>query len=227
MSSFSRFIGGFIMNKTVSYLAKLGITLYEPWQQPVPQAAALSDQEWQTLGQQVATCEKCDLCKTRKNTVFGVGNPQAKLMLVGEAPGATEDQRGEPFVGEAGQLLDKMIAAIGESRQTLFIANILKCRPPGNRDPLPFEVAQCMPYLLKQIEWIQPKLILALGRVAAHNLLQTQTALSKLRGQIFHFGVQQIPLIVTYHPAYLLRNPAEKRNAWIDLQRVQAMLGLN
>lgn len=215
------------MNKTNIYLEQLGITRYVPWQQLSQQTEVLPQEEWQTVRDQVATCEKCDLCKTRKNTVFGVGNRQAKLMLIGEAPGATEDQRGEPFVGEAGQLLDKMIAAIGESRQTLFIANILKCRPPGNRDPLPAEVSQCMPYLLKQIELIQPKLILALGRIAAHNLLQTQTALSKLRGQTFHFGEQHIPLMVTYHPAYLLRNPAEKRNAWIDLQRVQALLADN
>lgn len=220
----SSFVASLCMNKTDIYLEQLGVTRYVPLRQEAKQEADSDEQAWQTVRQQVATCVRCDLCKTRKNTVFGVGNPQAKLMLIGEAPGATEDQLGEPFVGEAGQLLDKMIAAIGESRQTLFIANILKCRPPGNRDPLPAEVTQCMPYLLKQIEWIQPKLILALGRIAAHNLLNTQTPLSKLRGQTFHFGPAQIPLLVTYHPAYLLRNPAEKRNAWIDLQRVQALL---
>jgi DNA polymerase len=179
---------------------------------------------WQNLQNQIKNCQKCDLCITRKNTVFGAGNPRAKLMLIGEAPGSTEDQRGEPFVGQAGQLLDKMIAAIGQSRETVFITNILKCRPPNNRDPLPSEVAQCFSYLLQQIEWIKPKLILALGRISSQNLLNTTASLAELRGQTFYFSEQKIPLIVSYHPAYLLRNPSDKRNAWADLQRAQSML---
>ncbi len=204
-----------------SYLEQLGITSYFP--RPLHVKAVVSP-DWETLQNQVATCQKCPLCQTRKNAVFGVGDPHAKLMLIGEAPGATEDARGEPFVGQAGQLLDKMLAAIGLSRQTVFIANILKCRPPNNRDPLPTEVSECMPYLLKQIEMIRPKLLLALGRVAAQNLLKVQTPLGKLRGDIYYFGEEKTPMIVTYHPAYLLRNPADKRNAWIDLQRVQKTL---
>lgn len=197
-----------------------------PIASPEPNVAPtfLASFEWQNLQTQVSACQKCSLCETRKNTVFGIGNPQADLMLIGEAPGATEDERGEPFVGQAGQLLDKMMAAIGQSRETVFIANILKCRPPNNRDPLPNEVAECMPYLLQQIAYVKPKLILALGRISAQNLLNTQTALGKLRGQTFSFGAANTPLIVTYHPAYLLRNPADKRNAWTDLQRVQKML---
>ncbi len=179
---------------------------------------------WSALEKAVATCQKCDLCHTRKNTVFGVGNREASLMLIGEAPGATEDEKGEPFVGQAGQLLDKMMAAIGLSRQDIFIANILKCRPPNNRDPQPSEVVKCMPYLLQQIEWIQPKLILALGRIAAQNLLQVSTSLGRLRGQTFHFGPSKTPLMVTYHPAYLLRTPSDKKLAWEDLQRAQAFL---
>jgi DNA polymerase len=183
---------------------------------------AISD--WQSLQQQVSSCQKCLLCQTRKNTVFGVGNAAARLMLIGEAPGSTEDERGEPFVGQAGQLLDKMMAAIGQSRESVFITNILKCRPPNNRDPLPTEVTECMPYLMQQIAHVKPKLILALGRVAAQNLLKTEASLSRLRGDTFHFGEARTPLVVTYHPAYLLRNPADKRNAWADLQRVQKML---
>lgn len=228
------------MSKNQNYLDYLGITRYVPLgvtlmqatpEKPQPEqikfpveTATESLDNWQELATAVKNCQKCSLCQTRKNTVFGVGNQQAKLLIIGEAPGATEDQKGEPFVGQAGQLLDRMLAAIQLDRTQVYIANILKCRPPNNRDPLPTEVAECLPYLLKQIELMQPQLILALGRVAAQNLLNTQTPLNRLRGQTFQYGPQQTPMIVTYHPAYLLRNPADKKNAWVDLQRVQAFL---
>lgn len=211
------------MSKKAHYLQQLEITSYVP-RKPSLTKTIENEESWSTLETQVADCQRCSLCHTRKNTVFGVGNRQARLMLIGEAPGATEDARGEPFVGEAGQLLDKMLAAIGLSRDQVFIANILKCRPPQNRDPLASEVAECMPYLLKQIEWIQPKLIVALGRIAAQNLLHVTTSLSRLRGATYAFGPEEIPLMVTYHPAYLLRTPADKRLAWVDLQRVQTFL---
>ena len=222
------------MHKKAHYLNQLEINAYVPRAQarpeqnpPVagaPQESSMASADWAQLESQVASCQRCSLCQTRKNTVFGVGNRQAELMLIGEAPGATEDARGEPFVGEAGQLLDKMLAAIGLSRDQVFIANILKCRPPQNRDPLASEVAECMPYWLQQIAWIQPKLILALGRVAAQNLLGVTTALGRLRGETYTFGLDNVPLMVTYHPAYLLRTPTDKRLAWEDLQRAQAFL---
>ncbi|HKJ88640.1 MAG TPA: uracil-DNA glycosylase, partial [Gammaproteobacteria bacterium] len=163
----------------------------------------------------------CSLCQTRTQTVFGVGDPQARVMFVGEAPGAEEDRRGEPFVGRAGQLLDAMLAAIGLDRTAggVFIANVLKCRPPNNRDPQPEEVAQCEGYLRRQIELIQPRILVALGRVAAQQLLQTQQPLARLRGAEHRF--HDTPVLVTYHPAYLLRNPADKAKAWEDLKAVR------
>ena len=156
--------------------------------------------------------------QTRTQAVFGVGNPQAQWMVVGEAPGADEDRQGEPFVGRAGQLLNNMLYAIGLKREQVYIANVLKCRPPSNRDPKPEEVAQCEVYLQRQVALIQPKLILAVGRIAAHNLLKTDVSLAKLRQRTYSYGETQTPLIVTYHPAYLLRSPQEKRKAWQDLQ---------
>jgi DNA polymerase len=158
------------------------------------------------------------LSATRTQTVFGVGNPKAEWLIVGEAPGAEEDRRGEPFVGRAGQLLDSMLRAIGLAREEVFIANVLKCRPPGNRDPAPLEVRECLPYLERQIELLRPKIMLAVGRIAAHNLLRTETTLARLRQQVHKFGSSKVPLVVTYHPAYLLRTPADKRKAWEDLQ---------
>lgn len=213
------------------HLDYLGIT---QWQLRQPQGTSVETQatleitaanaDWDTLAHMVQNCTKCALCQTRTKTVFGVGNRTADLLVIGEGPGANEDLKGEPFVGQAGQLLDKMLAAIQLSRDSVYIANIVKCRPPNNREPLPAEVSQCLPYLHRQIALIQPKLILALGRVAAHNLLHLTTPLNKLREHTFHFGPTNIPVIVTYHPAYLLRNPADKRNAYQDLLRTQAML---
>lgn len=179
---------------------------------------------WCSLQERVAACTACGLEKTRTQTVFGVGNRQADLLIIGEAPGAQEDRLGEPFVGRAGQLLDAMLRAIGLSRQQIYIANILKCRPPNNRDPRPEEVAHCTPFLEQQVQLIQPKLILALGRIAAHYLLKTTASLSNLRGRSLRFGEANTPLIVTYHPAYLLRSPQDKRKAFQDLQLACKML---
>lgn len=178
--------------------------------------------EWSTLETEVRGCVKCPLHTTRTQTVFGVGNRNAQWMFIGEAPGADEDAKGEPFVGRAGQLLNAMIAAIGLKREDVYIANVLKCRPPNNRDPQPAEVEQCEPYLVRQIALIQPKLIVALGRHAAHSLLKTDLALARLRGQVLSY--QEIPLVVTYHPAYLLRTPSDKRKAWEDLCRARNLL---
>ena len=198
-----------------------------PLQAPAHPSCSLSEASWESLKTSVNTCTKCILHTTRTHAVFGVGDPQADLLIVGEAPGAQEDQQGEPFVGRAGQLLNHMLAAIQLERKSVFIANILKCRPPNNRDPQAEEVAQCTPYLEQQLAHIRPKLILALGRIAAHFLLQQKTALSRLRGQQFCYGAQQIPLMVTYHPAYLLRNPKDKAKSYEDLLRVQDFLKKN
>jgi uracil-DNA glycosylase family 4 len=165
---------------------------------------------------QIKNCRKCHLSDTRTNFVFGAGNPQADLMLIGEAPGREEDLKGEPFVGAAGKLLDKMLAAIKFSREDVFIANILKCRPPENRDPRPDEIETCKPYLLRQIELIQPKIVLALGRISAQVLLETKSSLGQLRGRFHDWN--GIKFLVTYHPAALLRYQQYKRPAWEDLQ---------
>jgi DNA polymerase len=170
--------------------------------------------------QAICDCQLCPLGKTRNKFVYGVGDPHADLMFIGEAPGRDEDLQGEPFVGRAGQLFDRILAAIGLTRQEVYIANILKCRPPNNRDPLPEEMDQCYPHLAEQIRLIQPKLICALGRVAAQKLLQTSTPMGKLRG-VWH-EYEGIPLLVTYHPAALLRNPAFKKGTWEDMQMLKA-----
>jgi uracil-DNA glycosylase len=177
---------------------------------------------WAELRERVAPCTRCGLCSTRTQTVFGVGNERAEWLVIGEAPGAEEDRKGEPFVGRAGQLLNSMLLAIGLPRETVFIANILKCRPPGNRDPRPEEVSQCMPYLTNQIALLKPKIILAVGRIAAQNLLATDAPLARLRGKLHSFGDAGTPLVITYHPAYLLRTPADKRKAWEDLKFARA-----
>ena len=233
------------------YLDALGITRWEPRggvvasvAQPVPTTpgnsiapgivssepvvlrsssnTSVDSADWVALEAAVSSCTKCSLHATRTQTVFGVGNRGAQWMFIGEAPGADEDRQGEPFVGRAGQLLNAILFAMGLKREEVYIANILKCRPPGNRDPQPEEVAQCEPYLLRQIELIKPKLIVALGRHAAHSLLKTEVPLGKLRGQ--RLSYHGTPLIVTYHPAYLLRNPADKRKVWDDLCLAKAVL---
>jgi len=179
-------------------------------------AARILRMDWAELRQEVAGCRSCGLCKTRTNTVFGVGDEQADWLLVGEAPGAEEDARGEPFVGQAGRLLGSMLASIGLQRGTnVYIANVLKCRPPGNRNPEAREVALCGPFLQRQIELLQPKLIVAMGRFAAQTLLDTDATIGSLRGRLHRY--RGVPLIVTYHPAYLLRSLPEKAKAWEDL----------
>lgn len=167
----------------------------------------------------ICGCQKCPLGSTRTKFVYGVGNPNAGLMFIGEAPGRDEDIQGEPFVGRAGQLLDKILAAAGFKREEVYIANILKCRPPNNRDPQPDEMATCMPYLLEQIQLIRPKIICALGRISAQALLKTTTPIGKLRGQWHEFN--GIPFFITYHPAALLRFPAYKRDVWEDIQKLR------
>jgi DNA polymerase len=174
---------------------------------------------WEALRTEILGCTKCGLHKTRTQGVVGVGPERTDWMVIGEAPGAEEDRKGEPFVGRAGQLLDAMLRAIGLDRTSnVYIANVLKSRPPGNRDPKPEEVAACLPYLMRQIALLQPRLMLAVGRIAAQNLLSTDMPLGRLRGKVHHFGELNTPLIVTYHPAYLLRTPADKRKAWEDLK---------
>lgn len=173
--------------------------------------------DWAALQQRVQNCTLCsELVASRTQTVFGVGDAQAQWLVIGEAPGADEDAQGEPFVGRAGQLLNAMLLAIGLQREQVYIANVLKCRPPNNRDPKPDEAANCEPFLLRQIALLQPRIILAVGRIAAQNLLKTDAPIGKLRGRVHRYG--DIPLVVTYHPAYLLRSPGEKRKAWDDLR---------
>jgi len=184
---------------------------------PAAQAASpVSSMGWDELKQAVAVCEACSLAQTRTRTVFGVGDENAEWLFVGEAPGAEEDRRGEPFVGQAGQLLDNMLAAIQLKRgDNVYIANVLKCRPPQNRDPHGEEVVKCDPFLKRQVELIQPKLIVALGKFAAQSLLETDASIAALRGKLHRYN--GVPVIVTYHPAYLLRNMPDKAKAWEDL----------
>ncbi len=176
----------------------------------------------QEIREEIGDCTRCKLCQSRTHIVFGVGNPKADLMFVGEAPGADEDAQGIPFVGRAGQLLTRIIEAIDLKREQVYIANILKCRPPGNRDPAPDEVSTCQGFLLKQIEAIKPKILVALGTHAAHTLLQVNTPISRLRGTFFEFGNSL--LLPTFHPSFLLRNPGAKREVWEDMKLVRARL---
>lgn len=182
----------------------------------------VSQYGWPELRAAVAACTACPLHASRKRTVFGVGATDANWMFIGEAPGADEDAQGEPFVGRAGQLLNAMLVATGRRRESVFIANTLKCRPPGNRDPKPEEARSCAHFLHRQIEMIEPRVIVALGRIAAQRLLQTNEPLGRLRGRNHSIDVsgQTFPVVVTYHPAYLLRSPREKRKAWEDLLRI-------
>ncbi len=205
---------------------------------PVPQPTTVNDTppplpledrpvsglDWRCLQTRVAICTACDLHKTRTQTVFGIGNRQAELLLIGEGPGADEDAQGEPFVGRAGQLLNEMLYAINLKREDVYIANVVKCRPPNNRNPNSHELACCNAFLQRQMALVNPKLIVAVGRVAAHHLLATDTAIGKLREQRFKYGETSIPLIATYHPAYLLRFPQEKRKSWHDLQFISQTL---
>ncbi|RMF95013.1 MAG: uracil-DNA glycosylase [Gammaproteobacteria bacterium] len=179
---------------------------------------------WEALEAEVRHCTRCALAASRTQTVFGVGNRDADWMVIGEAPGAEEDRQGEPFVGRAGQLLNQMLRAVGQSREQVYIANILKCRPPNNRDPKPEEIAACRDYLQRQIELVSPQLLLAVGRIAAQALLQTDAPVGRLRGRVHRLAPGGLPLVVTYHPAYLLRSPAQKRKAWEDLRLARSLL---
>ena len=190
----------------------------------VPLPPGVDQMDWAALQATVAQCQACGLCESRRHTVFGVGDRQARWMVIGEAPGENEDLQGEPFVGQAGKLLDNMLRAIGLNRTVegekdgqagVYIANTLKCRPPGNRNPEPLELQTCAPYLVRQVALVQPHIILAMGRFAVQSLLQTTEPIGKLRGRLHRY--QGVPVVVTYHPAYLLRNPADKAKAWADL----------
>lgn len=211
------------------YTHALGIVT---WQQRQPfSQSTVADKSalptWEVLSQTVSSCTQCSLHQTRTQTVFGVGKKDAALMIIGEAPGFHEDQQGEPFVGRAGQLLTEMIKSIGFMRTDVYIANILKCRPPNNRDPLPLEVAMCTTYLDQQIALVKPRLLLAVGRIASHYLLKTKASLESLRNKIHTYGgPSNLPLIVTYHPAYLLRSPQDKKKAYTDLLLTKKTLGI-
>ena len=180
--------------------------------------------EMAEIAHQVSQCRQCPLHATRTNTVPGAGSMQAQWMFVGEAPGQNEDEQGLPFVGRAGQLLDSMIAALKMQREEVFITNVLKCRPPGNRDPEPGEVVKCEPYLHRQLKIVRPKIIVALGRISAQALLKTNAPLRELRGTVYHYGEYNTPLVITYHPAYLLRNPPQKASVWEDLRLARSLV---
>ena len=189
-----------------------------------PEHSKFGEVDYNQLRQEANGCEKCELHTTRTNVVFGTGNENADLMFVGEAPGRDEDEKGEPFVGRAGQLLTKVIEAMGLTRDEVYIANVIKCRPPNNRNPKRIEIESCEPYLIRQIELIKPKVICALGTFAAQMLLRTEAKISSLRGNFHEYrGTKVMP---TYHPAYLLRNPDGKREVWEDMQKIMAELNL-
>ena len=214
-----------------AYLEAIGVDLYTrrdagdtPSDEPEPPAVDASPPDWAGLRDRVASCTGCVLHEGRTQTVFGVGNPLADWMIIGEAPGAEEDRRGEPFVGRAGQLLDEMLLAVGMQRESVFIANILKCRPPNNRDPAADEAAACRGFLDRQIELVEPGIIVAVGRIAAQYLLATDAPVGRLRGQRHQLAGRGIPVVVTYHPAYLLRSPTQKRKAWQDLVLARQVL---
>jgi len=189
--------------------------------EPIASQEAVESLDWPALQARVSTCKLCRLCEKRTQTVFGVGDRQADWMLIGEAPGENEDKQGEPFVGQAGKLLDNMLRAVSLTRsENVYIANVIKCRPPGNRNPEPDEVARCEPYLRRQVALVKPRLIVAMGRFAAQSLLKTEASIASLRGRAHEYA--GVPVIVTYHPAYLLRSLPEKAKAWADLCLAQA-----
>lgn len=223
----------------IAYLKAMGIELWQK-NQPTENAKNFLNRDTaiprhcetqdmrsiSSLKDQVVVCTKCALHLTRTNVVFGVGNPKADVLIVGEAPGANEDAQGIPFVGRAGQLLTNMFLTIDVLRDDVFIANILKCRPPNNRDPLPEEVSCCMPYLTQQMDHIQPKVIITVGRIAAQSLLNTDVTMGKLRSKVhlFKYNNKSVPLVAMYHPAYLLRSPTQKAKAYDDLLLVRHVL---
>ena len=225
--------------RQIAMLREIGVRVWAPPEEEAPAVPAVSEDaaaparpslapaspvgtlDWPALRDAVAACTACKLCETRRQTVFGVGNTRAHWMIVGEAPGEQEDRQGEPFVGKSGQLLDNMLRSVSLTRgeaepaQQVYIANTLKCRPPGNRNPLPDELAKCEAFLIRQVQLVQPKIILAMGAFAVQSLLRSTEPVGKLRGRVHRY--QGVPLIVTYHPAYLLRNLVDKAKAWDDL----------
>ena len=210
----------------LEYLRDLGVRSLPA---PVPEAASVRTAEdlchgetLEEVRRDLGECQRCGLAATRTKLVFGVGNPQARLLLVGEAPGRDEDLKGEPFVGEAGQLLDRILLAMGMQREEVYICNLLKCRPPNNRDPQPDEIATCEVFLARQVAAVRPQVIVALGRFAVQSLLQTKAPISRLRGEWQKY--QGVPLMPTYHPAYLLRNPEGKRDVWEDMKEVLRLM---
>jgi DNA polymerase len=211
--------------RQLEILDAMGIAAYVPraTPSPPPAIAPADGPDWETLAATVGECRLCGLCETRTQTVFGVGNRNARLMVIGEAPGAEEDRQGEPFVGRAGMLLNAMLRAAGFERADVYICNVLKCRPPNNRDPSLEESERCLPYLRRQIELVQPGVILCVGRIAAQRLLGTEQPVGRLRGRVHRVG--GVPVVVTYHPAYLLRAPGEKRKSWEDLKLALTALG--
>lgn len=219
-------------HRQAAMLQDMGIDVWLPRgaddpQVSVEQGAAINadqDASWQSLQAEVNACQRCNLAATRTRTVFGVGDPHAELMFIGEAPGAEEDRQGEPFVGRAGRLLDAMLFSIGMARQDIFICNVLKCRPPNNNDPETAQIEACSAYLDAQIAYVQPKLIVALGRFAAHRLLNTDAPVWRMREGDNVLPDSDIPLVVTYHPASLLRNPDNKPRVWQDLYKVKKLL---
>jgi DNA polymerase len=213
--------------RQLAILEAMGVDAYErrtgaPSSLPSALSADRVPADWDSLAAAVRGCRLCGLCETRTQTVFGVGNRSARLMVIGEAPGAEEDRQGEPFVGRAGQLLNAMLRAAGFAREDVFIANVLKCRPPHNRDPSDEEAESCLPYLRRQIELVNPDAILCVGRIAAQRLLGTDSPIGRLRGRVHDLDGR--PVIVTYHPAYLLRSPGEKRKSWDDLKLALGVL---
>jgi DNA polymerase len=215
--------------RQLAILEAMGVTAYvrRGRTEPAPARASATGPgpgggDWQALEDAVRGCRRCGLCETRTQTVFGVGDRNARLMVIGEAPGAEEDRQGEPFVGRAGMLLNSMLRAAGFERGEVWIANIMKCRPPNNRDPSDEEAERCLPYLRRQIELVDPAVILCVGRIAAQRLLDTDTPIGRLRGQVHRLDKR--PVVVTYHPAYLLRSPGEKRKSWEDLKLTLGVL---
>lgn len=203
------------------YLKEMGIDVWQEKnkkEEPEPMEKNLNLDE---IKKRALACKLCTLHKTRNNVVFGVGDKKAQVMFIGEAPGANEDLQGEPFVGRAGMLLNSMMKSIGLERSDIYIANILKCRPPNNRDPSSEEIKLCTPYLKEQIAAIKPKILIAVGRVAAQHLLNTTESMANLRGKTYQYGEENTPLMVTYHPAYLLRSPGEKKKVYTDLLMIQ------
>lgn len=210
------------LKNTLAYQKQLGLEWLPKGKRPAPPPVDQQTKILESIREALGECTRCRLCEGRKNIVFGVGNPNAELMFIGEGPGRDEDLQGEPFVGRAGQLLTKIIEAMGMKRSDVYIANCVKCRPPENRTPLPDEIATCIPFLHQQIEAIRPKVIVCLGAVAYKALLQTEASISRMRGQWQEY--QGIKVMPTYHPAYLLRNPEAKHLVWEDMKKVRDLL---